>query len=204
MRSLILGSLLGGAAMRHHSLVVVSTRKSGRWEATSALLRSINLAHPSMDRWGVSPLPDSVVSRRVPVVSTIWTPGGERPVGDAGGASAEQPSEAELEAQMEQLRQELAEAPAAAVIANHCVGLFQLAALHLSLQPPKLDQAQLAIDGLGALVEGLAGRLGPDEQQLKDGLAQLRLAFVQIKATTEAAAAGSPPGSEQAPGNDAG
>lgn len=105
---------------------------------------------------------------------------------------------------MEQLRQELAEAPAAAVIANHCVGLFQLAALHLSLQPPKLDQAQLAIDGLGALVEGLAGRLGPDEQQLKDGLAQLRLAFVQIKATTEAAAAGSPPGTEQAPGNHAG
>ena len=87
---------------------------------------------------------------------------------------------------MEQLRQELANAPASAVIANHCVGLFQLAALHLSLQPPRLDQAQLAIDGLGALVEGLSGRLGEDEQQLKDGLAQLRLAFVQIKATTEA------------------
>ena len=107
-------------------------------------------------------------------------PGG----GSEGGAGAE-PSEAELEAQMEQLRQELANTPAGAVIANHCVGLFQLAALHLSLQPPKLDQAQLAIDALGALVEGLAGRLGPDEQQLRDGLSQLRLAFVQIKATTE-------------------
>lgn len=87
---------------------------------------------------------------------------------------------------MEQLRQELANTPAQVVISNHCVGLFQLAALHLSLQPPKLDEAQLAIDGLGALVEGLAGRLGPDEQNLKDGLGQLRLAFVQIKATAEA------------------
>ncbi|MDQ1437054.1 MAG: hypothetical protein QOK43_683 [Acidimicrobiaceae bacterium] len=126
-------------------------------------------------------------------MGTIWTPGGERPVGTepAGGVQAPgpsqdgEPTEAELEAQMEQLRQELADTPAAAVIANHCVGMFQLAALHLSLQPPRLDQAQLAIDGLGALVEGLAGRLGPDEQQLRDGLAQLRLAFVQIKGTVD-------------------
>jgi hypothetical protein len=99
-------------------------------------------------------------------------------------------TEAEMEAQMEALRRELADTPAASVIANHCVGLFQLAALHLSLQPPKLDQAQLAIDALGALVEGLAGRLGSEEQQLKDGLAQLRLAFVQIKGTAEAPPAG--------------
>jgi len=131
-------------------------------------------------------------------VGTIWTPGGEQPVGgtagegarEPAGGSAGEPTEAELEAQMEQLRQELADTPAAAVIGNHCVGLFQLAALHLSLQPPRLDQAQLAIDALGALVEGLAGRLGEDEQQLKDGLAQLRLAFVQIKAVAEGGSAG--------------
>jgi hypothetical protein len=86
---------------------------------------------------------------------------------------------------MEELRRELADTPASAVVANHCFGLFQLAALHLSLQPPRLDQAQLAIDALGALIEGLAGRLGAEEQQLKDGLSQLRLAFVQIKATVE-------------------
>lgn len=108
-------------------------------------------------------------------------------MGGGGDESEREPTEAELEAQMEELRRELASAPASAVVANHCVGLFQLAALHLSLQPPKLDQAQLAIDALGALVEGLAGRLGDEEQQLKDGLAQLRLAFVQIKATADAA-----------------
>ena len=130
-------------------------------------------------------------------MSTIWTPGGERPVGGGAGAAEgaggpaadEQISEAELEAKMAELRQQLAEAPAALVIANHCFGMFELAALHLSLQPPKLAEAQLAIDALGAVIEGLAGRLGDEEQQLRDGLAQLRLAFVQIKAVADAAEA---------------
>lgn len=123
-------------------------------------------------------------------MSTIWTPGGERPVGGGPGEAAapddEPMSEAELEAKMAELREQLAQAPAALVIANHCFGMFELAALHLSLQPPKLEEAQLAIDALGAVIEGLAGRLGDEEQQLRDGLAQLRLAFVQIKATVAA------------------
>ncbi len=130
-------------------------------------------------------------------MSTIWTPGGERPVGQAGpagpqsepasagpeaaSADSEAVSEAELEAKMGELRQQLADAPAELVVANHCFGLFELAALHLSLQPPRLPQARLAIDALAALVEGLAGRLGAEEGQLKDGLASLRLAYVQIQ-----------------------
>jgi len=61
--------------------------------------------------------------------------------------------------------------------------------LHLSLQPPQLDEAAVAIDALGAIVEGLAGRLGEDEPTLRDALAQLRLAFVQVRT---AAATGSP------------
>jgi hypothetical protein len=114
-------------------------------------------------------------------MSDLWTPG--------EGAAAEPPpvSEAELEEKMAELRRQLAEAPAEVVIANHCFGLFELAALHLSLQPPKLPEAQLAIDALGAIIEGLAGRLGDEEQQLRDGLSQLRIAFVQIKATSEGA-----------------
>jgi hypothetical protein len=79
------------------------------------------------------------------------------------------------------MQEQLANTPVEVVIANHAFGLFELAALHLSLQPPQLDQARLAIDALAALVEGLAGRLGEPEQQLKDGLAQLRMAYVQIK-----------------------
>ena len=83
---------------------------------------------------------------------------------------------------MDELRQQLAEAAVEVVIANHCFGLFELAALHLSLQPPQLPQARVAIDAMAAVVEGMAGRLGDQEQQLKDALAQLRMAFVQLQA----------------------
>jgi hypothetical protein len=127
-------------------------------------------------------------------MSTIWTPGGERPVGRpepapaAGGddLAGEELSDEELQARMEELREQLAHTPAELVVANHCYGLFELAALHLSLQPPQLAQASLAIDALGLLVDGLAGRLGEQEQQIREALAQLRMAFVQIKNGIEA------------------
>src|ERR1700759_3270445 len=128
-------------------------------------------------------------------MSTLWTPGGERPIRrdppapstpPAGrppgpGGEDDAPSEEELRAEMEELRDRLAQTPAEVVVANHAFGLFELAALHLSLQPPQLEQARVAIDALGALVEGMAGRLGEAEAQLADGLAQLRMAFVQIR-----------------------
>ena len=70
--------------------------------------------------------------------------------------------------------------PVEVVVANHCYGLFELAAVYLSQQPPLLDQARLAIDALGCLVDGLEGRLGEAEGALKEGLTNLRLAYVQI------------------------
>jgi len=88
------------------------------------------------------------------------------------------PTKEELEA----LRRQLAETPAAAVVANHCLGLFELARLHLALSPPQLDQASVAIDALAAMVEGLPGRLGDAEPTLRQALAQIRLAWVEIKA----------------------
>ena len=134
-------------------------------------------------------------------MSSLWTPGGEHPVGrprpdappapppggqpPSGGqpppprrppSSDAEPTDADLDA----MRQQLAAAPADVVIANHAYAMFELAALHLSLQPPQLDKARLAIDALGALVNGLEHRLGDAESTLKEGLAQLRLAFVQL------------------------
>ncbi len=85
---------------------------------------------------------------------------------------------------MAEVQDQLARTPVELVIANHAFGLFELAALHLSLQPPQMDQARLAIDAFGALVEGLEGRLGEYETQLKDGLANLRMAYVQLKSAT--------------------
>ena len=98
---------------------------------------------------------------------------------------------------MAELRQQLAETPVELVVANHCFGMFELAALHLSLQPPRLDQARLAIDALAALLDALTGRLGEEEAQLQEGLASLRLAFVQIQS---AQASGGDPAPAPGPG----
>jgi len=121
-------------------------------------------------------------------VGTIWTPSGEQPVGDEGGHGDEAPPPDELEAELAEVQRQLLETPASVIIANHAIGLFQLAALHLNQQPPNFVDAQLAIDALGSIVEGLGERLGPDAEALRDALAQIRLAFVQIKS-----AGGAPP-----------
>ena len=64
------------------------------------------------------------------------------------------------EEELLEVAKQLAAAPAEDVVANHCYGLFELAALHLSQQPPPFDKARLAIDALGLLVDGLGDRLG--------------------------------------------
>src|SRR5579875_1710943 len=139
-------------------------------------------------------------------MSSLWTPGGERPVprasdtgsedphrGEHGtGGEQHEPTEAEMRQHMAELREQLANTPAEVVIANHAYGLFELAALHLSLERPQLDQARLAIDALGFLVEGMGDRLGDAAGELGAALGQLRMAFVQIQAGL--GASGGPPG----------
>jgi hypothetical protein len=92
-----------------------------------------------------------------------------------------------MRAEMNRLRDELARTPAEVVVANHAFGLFELAALHLSLQPPQLSQSRLAIDALAALVDGLGDRLAEALPQLSDGLSQLRMAYVQIHRASQSA-----------------
>jgi hypothetical protein len=100
------------------------------------------------------------------------------------------------------MRRQLAATPADVVIANHCYGLFELAAVYLSQTPPMLPKARLAIDAMTAVVNGLEGRLGDSEPQLLEGLSQLRLAYVQIEGAQRAAgeAAGTAP-TNGAPGD---
>lgn len=143
-------------------------------------------------------------------MSTLWTPDGERPIrrqppsspppgtttpgsdaGSVGGPSPDVASDEELAARLDELREQLRQTPAEVVVANHAYQLFELAALHLSLETPQLKDARLAIDALAALVDGLTGRLGDAEAQLRDGLSQIRLAFVTIQ--REASARPSPP-----------
>lgn len=117
-------------------------------------------------------------------MSTLWTPGGDNDrtdsneTPDLGGLS-----EGEFEVageELERLREALRVADAADVVGNHCYGLFELAAIHLSSEQPNLAYASLAIDALSGVVEACNGRLGVHEDSLKDGLNQLRLAFVQV------------------------
>ncbi|MFZ4720945.1 MAG: hypothetical protein ACOYMR_16080 [Ilumatobacteraceae bacterium] len=78
-------------------------------------------------------------------------------------------------------RARLAEVPPEVVVTNHVMGLYELAAIHLSAQPARLAEAALAIDAMGCLVEGLGERLGPDHVTLAEALSNIRIAFVQIK-----------------------
>lgn len=125
-------------------------------------------------------------------MSTLWTPGGEHepsspdaaaqaPGAEAGAVGDE--ADEQAREQLRQLREQLAATPVADIVANHAIGLWELALLHLSPaegDTPDLEQAQLAIDGVAALVEGLGGRMGRHEEPLREALRQLRLAFVEI------------------------
>jgi hypothetical protein len=137
---------------------------------------------------------DHVTTRHNPAEAgvSLWTPGGDHPVGPPEGDPRSDPSSDEqarleaMQAEMEEVRRQLLEAPAAVVIANHAMGIYELAAIHLTADPPQPVEAVLAIDALVALVEGLEGRLGDAEPTLQEALAQLRAAYIEVKARTPA------------------
>lgn len=112
-------------------------------------------------------------------------------VGEADGGSGQPGAEAlegrvaDATAAMDDVRRQVAEAPAEVVVVNHVMGLYELAAIHLSAPQPDLSAAALAIDAVACLVEGLGDRLGADAPTMRDALNNIRLAFVQIKGRTE-------------------
>jgi hypothetical protein len=123
-------------------------------------------------------------------MSSLWTPGGEVPIDRQPSSPTEQASPAEEattgreappagQSDEDELRRQLLEAPVAAVVAQHAVAFYELAALHLSEPEPRLTEARLAIDALTALLDGLAGRLGDTETALTEALPRLKLAFVE-------------------------
>jgi len=94
-------------------------------------------------------------------------------------------------AEMAQARAEIAGTPAAVVVANHAMGLYELAAIHLSQEPPNLPEARVGVDGLAALIQALEGRLGDNEATLRQALNQLQMAFVELARRSDA-----PPGDQ--------
>ena len=90
----------------------------------------------------------------------------------------------EAQLAMAEARARLADVPAEVVVTNHVMGLYELAAIHLSATPPDLVQSALAIDAVACLVDGLGDRLGEEAPTMRDALNNIRLAFVQIKGAT--------------------
>ena len=133
-------------------------------------------------------------------MSSLWTPGGEHPVDrpDENTTPKDEPRLEDLSPEereqvesmareMAAVREQLASVPAAVVVANHLMGLYELGSIHLSQQPPNLAEASVAIDALGAVVDKLPGRLGETEATMRDALHQIRLAYVAVeKAAREA------------------
>ncbi len=124
-------------------------------------------------------------------MSTLWTPEGEyRPkvesnASEANASASNEDVAGDLLAEdqrreAEELAREIRDSDPATIVANHCYGLFELAAIHLSAQPPQLAHAALAIDALTGVVDKVGDRLGIYATELSDGLAQLRLAFIQL------------------------
>jgi hypothetical protein len=124
-------------------------------------------------------------------MSSLWTPYGEQPIEDDGPATGapgagEAPLDPEAELDPEQMREmlaRLASTPVEMIVAQFAVQLQEIAVLHLGLasdRPESLPQAALAIDAFAALAEGLGERLEPNAEALRQVLAQLRLAFVEV------------------------
>ena len=82
--------------------------------------------------------------------------GGRRTSGGRGGDSEIDPETAAvMEQQLREAQEQLLSVPAGQIVANHVIGLFELAALHLRVNPPNLEEARLPIDAMGILVEQL-------------------------------------------------
>ena len=127
-------------------------------------------------------------------MSTLWTPSGERGPSDQGpgddAAGNEPAASAEEVEALRAVHAKLVATPVEDVVANHALGIWQLALVHLGvITPPDADgrppapnlaAAAFAIDALAALVEGLGERLGEHESVLRDALTQAQMLFVEV------------------------
>ncbi len=129
-------------------------------------------------------------------MSSLWTPSGEhRPPEDdpkpatEGDSDTGEPSSEEVEA-LREVHARLVATPVEDVVANHALGIWQLALVHLGvITPPDADgpppgpdlaAAGFAIDAMAALVDGLGERLGVHETVLRDALSQVQMLFVEV------------------------
>jgi hypothetical protein len=149
---------------------------------------------------------------------SLWTPSGEHRVDPATkdapptttpatGAPAEDDGPSledltpeqraqveEMNRQMEAARARMLQLPAGSVIGQQALQFYELAAIYLSEDPPRLVDARLAIDALAAIIERLGSGLGEAEQPLRQALHQLQMAFVEATRAVEASGSAGQPG----------
>lgn len=128
---------------------------------------------------------------------SLWTPDGEVPI-ERNKPAAAQPEESltelpdldslspeereraeEMIAEMVEVQKKIAETPASQILANHVIGIYELAAIHLAQEKPKFDEARLAIDALAAVLDAVGDRLEEVAPGLRSALTQVQIAFVQ-------------------------
>jgi len=99
----------------------------------------------------------------------------------AGGAGQEGDADA-----LERMREQLMSISAGDVVAEAAMPLLTLAYARLGLPPEEharyrdLPAARLLIDALGGMLDGVQGRLGRVEVELRDALSSVRMAYVDV------------------------
>jgi hypothetical protein len=140
---------------------------------------------------------------------SLWTPSGEHPVDrnrqpeppasskgnepDGSEGPSSEDLSPEQQAQVEEMTRQMQEAqarmlqmPAGTVIGQQALQFYELAAVYLSQDPPRLDEARLAVDAFAAVVEQVGDRLEQAEQPLRQALTQIQMAFVQTANSADA------------------
>lgn len=93
----------------------------------------------------------------------------------------------------EELREQLGSVSAGDLVAQAALSLLTLAYVRLGLPPEQhekyrdLEAARLLVDALGGLLGAVQGRLGAVETELRDALAQVRMAYVSATEHAEPA-----------------
>jgi hypothetical protein len=109
----------------------------------------------------------------------------QTPHSSPGGQPGDSANPDEADA-LERMREQLMSISAADVVAEAAMPLLTLAYARLGLPPEEheryrdLPAARLLIDALGGMLDGVEGRLGRVEPELRDALARLRMAYVDV------------------------
>jgi hypothetical protein len=115
-----------------------------------------------------------------------------------------QPTEEELRAYAQQLEEQMRQLRVEDVVVQTIVTLVNLGGRRAGLAPGTEserdpDQLRMAIEAARALLPLIEDQLGPDGKAIRDALAQLQMAYVQLSGGSE----GQPEGGEGTPGEQA-